>query len=1311
MNTMRNLQREGGAPLSKFLRLLLAITLLLSESTRLLAAQDLWSDRRRAAQHVRSGHVSSVRPSPWEKLAASFPSIEKGSPLPLPGPTEKTPLPDWLESSVSLYADVGESHLPTRGERRVLIHIQDLHEVEEAQRNAAAVLEQLAACLGGKPGLLVGLEGASGGFRTADFRALASPPIIRRAADRLLKAGTISGPEFFSLTTRKRFRLWGIEDASSYADNIRAFTDTIPFQTKDDATVARAITLVEKLKEQLYPPLLKELDQVRARYDDGRIGLAAYVQRLSQGAPKEAVGPSLHLFLDAVSQESDLSLARVAQDQARLLETLAPRLDESEVKQLVETGLSHRMGRVSFSRFFALLSRVCGKHNVSLSAYPALVGHAAYAVKAEAIHPSLLLRDIDTLTDRSLRSLLTSSSLVELAALNDDLRLIEKLNRFSLVPEEYQKLLLRRAEIKRWHKRGAALGAGMGVGGWPDLSPVMERHSTFYLQAERRNGPLVQNLFPQWGDGSPAVLVAGGYHADGVRAEALARGLGYISLIPRITSIENLPPPLASFRSKGKKNEWVFRGNQSGLHRPLQTAVGSKADSFAEQFVAVVAGEITVSMAATENPLGTSFVSHLNLALDQMADSAKRFGWDLTFDVRPVEKVEGEISVAVNFSSRDRDSLSTASVRGATTVVLSGRRAGTVMVGLHSPALLASLLERWGFGVAESAILRWINAGRQRASVWSARIIYELGRNARATAVVLVNPLRSLGFNWLVEGVKGWTQNLRLGEDRRMVRVALQMPLGFQVALLQRVAEAHRVPMRAEWRDLLLGAVKDFVPVQGQPNVALLSSLPDPLTLSVQGKIGETPVRIEFGVSNASALIENPGSHSPFQMVKTPEGVFRVLFQMPSVSNAGILPMVMGGVLREITGLLADESVSVAHTAAFSPRERQLLEGHFLAYLLQSSGAAMDTDIMSSINKDSYTMAKPTLQLKTRAVTADELKDPGQVIDFTQGPEPIRSQLEARFGLWDTFIGEHDDLTGNIRGMKILATYFESRGTLFDFFPSFGNKARLLELASDLVYNRLSSVGGEQGRRASETRVSLQEALAQNASNQFLVLAQSLLGFLSVSGVSFDREKPADAARFVDRMFRVYAAHFEEGYRQGQRGAADPSVELPPSFGGVLHLTGSVHQSDAAGQLLKNVMNRSPLGDFKMMVLSETGEDPESIVEALVARLENDFSDSPDLAAAVQSLRSADNLKVRKAWAFRVEGTISLEGVLNEFHSTWPGLAGVGVFTSRVEAFRQDVERSLLSWALIDGNGHLVSRAVEDAAFKQALHSFIRRQA
>ena len=132
MVTQRQPRQGGSALVFRGIRLLLAFVLFMGEGSWAYAARDLWSDRRRAVRSARSNPTPDLRHSSWDRLMAAFPTIKKGAPLPLAGPASRSSLPHWLESAVGFYADVGESHLPTKGERRVLIHIQDLHDVEEA---------------------------------------------------------------------------------------------------------------------------------------------------------------------------------------------------------------------------------------------------------------------------------------------------------------------------------------------------------------------------------------------------------------------------------------------------------------------------------------------------------------------------------------------------------------------------------------------------------------------------------------------------------------------------------------------------------------------------------------------------------------------------------------------------------------------------------------------------------------------------------------------------------------------------------------------------------------------------------------------------------------------------------------------------------------------------------------------------------------------------------------------------------------------------------------------------------------------------
>lgn len=1312
MVTQRQPRRGGSAPIFRGTRLLLAFVLFMGEGSWAYAARDLWSDRRRAVRSARTNPTPDPRHSSRDRLVAAFPTIEKGAPLPMAGPAARSSLPHWLESAVGFYADVGESHLPTKGERRVLIHIQDLHDVEEAQRNIAAVLDQLAGSLGGTRGLLVGLEGAAGGFRTADYRALASPPILRRVSERFLKAGILSGPEFFSLTTPQSFRLWGVEDAPAYVANIRALTDTFPQQAKDDRIVARAFSPVEKLKDQFYPAALKELDRVRTQYDNGEVGLVAYVQKLSQGAPSEWVGPTLRLFLEAVAQERDLSLKEVANDQSRLLETLAPLLNDAELKQLVDTGLAQRMGRVSFSRFYGLLRQICKNHKVSMERYPSLVAHAAYGVKSEGIDPSLLLRDVDQLAHRAIQSHLTTPLLVELSSLNEDVRLVEKLNRFVLVPEDFRRLVHRRAEIKQWNKRGAGLGGGIPSSAWPDLGPVMERHEKFYLQAERRNRPLVQNLIAQWNDSSPAVLVAGGYHTEGVRAAALSEGLGYISLVPRVSSVDHFPPPLESFRTKGKQSEWVFRGEVSGLQRQLFTAeespgVENSAQTAVQRlslFASAAAAEIVKSVAVERNPRGEAFISHLNFALQEMAAAAEKLGIKLRFRVENVgNSASGDRMVIMRYSITDRQDSEREPVRGSISVAL---ETGEFRVRTEAPVGLEKFILYFGFQGANAKAYGLIHGILERASLWGVQIVYALGRSSRTTAVFLVRPFKSLSIPWLSDSVNRWIKYLHLGEYRRVVAVARSLPWGIQSVMLWRVAAAYRFPYPEGLNEPLLEAINHFVLSSGRSDIAVQSHQVDDNNLTVNLIIGRQPVQIKFGVSYALPLIENPGIHTPYQMEAPSQSVFHVLLQMPPVPTPGILPTAVAGVLNEISGLAAGQSLSEARENAFTPGDLQRLMRSYWQCQMPS-GAAIDPEILEELRRRENALP----QLRERLISAQDLGNPQNPIDFTEGAAPVSERSDVYLGLWNTFFGDYS-VSGHIQGLKIFSQYLESRGALFNLFPTFGNKRQLLQLTSDLVNNRLAVVGMENGWHSALTNstVRSEEALAKSAWEDFLPFAQSLMGFMSVSGVSFKGIDPNDSAQLINRMFGVYEANFKEGFRQARIETASAPSELSNFSGVVLHWTGSKDQ--AIQQCLKNLMEHTNPINFNMMVLKEGDDvDTQGIIERLISGLAENYADSPNYPAAVQALRSGRQVVFRNAGDFRVDGAISMEGVLKEIQSTWREVSSVGVFSSRPDAFAKDVKDSLLSWALIDGNGRVVSQAVEDAVFKQAIQLFILRQA
>jgi hypothetical protein len=1205
--------------------------------------------------------------------------------------------------------------------------------VEEAQRNTAAVLEQLASSLGGNKGLLVGLEGASGRFRTADLRALASPPLVRQAAHRLLKAGLISGPEMFGLQTEKSFRFWGAEDALSYEANIRALTETFPDQAGDDARLIQARSNVEKLKGKLYPPELKKLDGVRSQYEEGRIGLVEYVRILSEGAPAEWLGPTLRRFKDVVAQEDDLSFSLVAGEQGRLLDYLAPRLTESEAKQLVDFGVAQRWGRASFSRFYGVLKGMCAKHGVVLKNYPHVVAYAAYAEKAEGMSPTLLLREVEALANHRFQSLLTSPSLMALAALSADVHLIDKLNRFVLTPRDFQALASRSEEVRRWRERAEALDDERTMR-WPDLFSVMDRHEKFYRLAESRNRPLVLNLLPLWTEDTPAVLVAGGYHAEGVRQVALAQGLGYISLLPRLSSTDPLPPPLDSFRQGEERTEWVFPGDRSALHNRLKTAQPSV--SFLNMVFSVIFGVGGLDILSSPDSSKSSIILRTQLLLDRLSSAASAF--NLT--------VKGKVD---SFQSDPRE----ATIRATLSVTPAGEESPTLnrvtIVGPSSEtqkkgSITVRRAQSSVFAVMINPAVRWFWEKWENVDVVGSRLLERMKESTQSAAVVLVGPLQRVGTILRMEFVVDWgkmlDQRLRLSQERKyLLTTVLPSTPGLRKIRLAQIAKAHFVPLTDTWAKDLRSSVTDLSNGNILPDIPLRVRRfhSDSNGLTLEAILGSHPVTVVYRVSNANVLQENPSVESLFQMSQSPDGAFHVWIQLPAVSKAPLfLPRVMPRVLRTIAFLVDGDSVVEAdHKAIHSLDERKnvrnLLLSRMESLLLRLDNQLITTPAPFSLR------APPALE---------EL-----LSKWRLAPETPLGFVAAE-GEWTQFLGKPydqgfadallasppDQATGSllmesleqqIALLNRFREFFETRQDASRLWSA--QKDRFIQISLDLGLQLLSFVGAEQGLRAAlkskgadrMSMDSLSQSVVTDIDERFIPLAQTVLNLWSLSGAHFDKSHGAALEKLVSNMLGVYVNGFFTSYLQVhsvpsslERIVSENPGQANQLAGGVFYFRESDMASDPMGVMSRYFMKHENPAFCRMILISNDDQSLEEVQVALLSRLEQDFKDSDRLPLALQALRQSHVLSLVRANDVRAgEEFLSLAAVLDRAQAVWGESVGmVDVIASYPKAFKLDA-RGAIPWVLygiVNGNlMELVARSLAELKLKEAIKTYISQQA
>ena len=208
--------------------------------------------------------------------------------------------------SISLPESIGQIKRSFQGTGdKLLIHIQDAHVNEEAQRNIAEILKFFSSRHGLK---LINLEGAEGELLTRAFSFFPVPKVRREVSDYFLKEGRLSGPEYLAIVDRPDLELFGVEDAKVYEGNRQAYLEAAGLKNQDEEILASLSKVLKNVGRFVFSEELRELVRRRERFDGSGRELIAYAEFLFETAEKH--GLSLDSYPAARSLLSILQLER-----------------------------------------------------------------------------------------------------------------------------------------------------------------------------------------------------------------------------------------------------------------------------------------------------------------------------------------------------------------------------------------------------------------------------------------------------------------------------------------------------------------------------------------------------------------------------------------------------------------------------------------------------------------------------------------------------------------------------------------------------------------------------------------------------------------------------------------------------------------------------------------------------------------------------------------------------------------------------------------------------------------------------------------
>lgn len=612
---------------------LLAVAFLFTNVLAAYASEtNFWSERRGMAQRLRASdaegslrnNAASPETSEPFQLLAQRPSATTIPPVfpqsvsirtDIGNPASQStafslPLgkeaPAWLKTLLP-YGSVSDIYLSKKTDAPFIVYIQDAHGLWDAQQNISSMIQGLAETRGVA---LVGMEGAEGAFTTERYRRYPRPDITRGLAESFLKEGLLGGPEFAAIVAATPVTLWGVEALDLYQGNVQAFKDSLKSKTALQQFLTQGKNALEDWQDRVFSPELKEFNRQAMAYQSQKVGIGAYVRFLSQKtegiSPIGKKFPQCQSLLDALNREQSIDFKAVEKDRRQLAELLANRLSQKELKALAEFSLACRLGQNTMGDYNRYLQSLCQRHQLSLLPFKSFSEYMAYVSLVEQIKPSILMTELQDVEKALGERLAKTADQKQVMAIGRALSAVEKLANQSFTPEEWAAYQKERAPILAMVKT---------------LSPtfdikLLEPSEQFCRLATERNDAMVYRLLAKMkGTRSrEAVLVAGGFHSDGLSQLLRGKDVSFAVVTPKITEVPVDHQYLDIFANDPLPLETLFLGEKISLVAPPATAVSS--DHVRSR---IVPGSWVVMHPALQDLLSTGEESHTREGLLEQA--------------------------------------------------------------------------------------------------------------------------------------------------------------------------------------------------------------------------------------------------------------------------------------------------------------------------------------------------------------------------------------------------------------------------------------------------------------------------------------------------------------------------------------------------------------------------------------------------------------------------------------------------------------------------------------------------------------------
>jgi len=433
----------------------------------------------------------------------------------------------------------------------LVVHIQNVHANYEAQVNIKGILNYLVEQYQFS---LIQLEGAVSKLDPAILQPSYLKEANLKLVDFLMREGRITGADAFAVETNKPVELYGVEDFSLYAENLKMFKSIYKHQVELKPYFDEVHRLILNVGPKLLNPELLDFTRKTEEFSTDKIDFLDYLVYMNQLSEKHKLVslnelptmvdyPNLTRLMRLRSLEEKLNKAGLKKETEAIKAEFRKKMPGSEKVEELLSHLDESAKGVNPRTYFLELTQLADEAKIDFVAYPAFRIFAEFLIHQDEIDHRVLFAEIKQFEDMLQEKLFTAEDEKMFLSIIDRVGLLEQFFRLEMSREKIALYLKGRqtvtpsrifSDLDELAKKMTV--ASKPVGDLPALDSYMADVEYFYQLVLKRDEVFIDKILSKTKSLSldKTIIVTGGFHKDGLIDYFRKEKISYVIINPKV---------------------------------------------------------------------------------------------------------------------------------------------------------------------------------------------------------------------------------------------------------------------------------------------------------------------------------------------------------------------------------------------------------------------------------------------------------------------------------------------------------------------------------------------------------------------------------------------------------------------------------------------------------------------------------------------------------------------------------------------------------------------------------------------------------